>query len=109
MNLSELDVERRLTVSMHAFVAGVPDTPPLAWGTLRMADRVQHRHLVRTMGAAASIVIIAIASLFWTTPSAGARFYGHAALTTGSQVYESSAYLHRFVICAHAPVQVRDL
>jgi hypothetical protein len=83
MRPSAHEVEERLSESLHGFVGGVPDRPPVPWSTAHAgaASQLTHPlpHRYAALEAAASVVIVAIATLFWASPSAGAR-YDHTTL-----------------------------
>lgn len=79
MNQSIAEVEERLRDSFHSFVSEVPDYPPAPWPSFVVTTtKVRHR-LHGLVGAAASIVLIALATLLWSTPSAGDGPHGRDA------------------------------
>lgn len=82
MNRSVADVEERLRHSLHSFVSEVPDHPPAPWLSFVAATpRTRHRwHGL--VGVAASIVLIALATILWSTPSAGDGPHGRDAVGT---------------------------
>jgi hypothetical protein len=76
MSHSVADVEDRLRHSLCAFVSGVPEHPPVAWPTYVAATKRTRYRLHALVGVAASIVLIALATVLWSTPSAGDRPHG---------------------------------
>jgi hypothetical protein len=84
MSPSHTEVEDRLTRSYRAFVADVPDRPLVPWSTFAMTSNTPNRHWRRIIGTAASIVLIALATILWASPSAGARYHGAEGLNSRS-------------------------
>jgi hypothetical protein len=84
MSPSHTEVEDRLTRSYCAFVADVPDHPLVSWSTFTMTSNTPNRHWRRVIGTAASIVLIAVATILWASPSAGARYHGAEGLNSRS-------------------------
>ena len=84
MSPSYTEVEDRLTGSYCAFVADVPDHPLVSWSAFAMTSNTSSRHWHRIIGTAASIVLIAIATILWASPSAGARYHGAEGLNSRS-------------------------
>lgn len=76
MSLSQNDVEERLTLALHGFAETVPDHPPVPWSVFLKASSGPKHHVARAIGAAASVVLIALATILWAAPSAGARYHG---------------------------------
>lgn len=89
MNHSVADVEERLRHSLHSLVSELPDHPPAPWPSFVAATtRTRHR-LHGLVGVAASIVLIALATILWSTPSAGDGPHGRdaAGAATASLVH----------------------
>ena len=84
MNHSVADVEERLRHSLRSFVSEVPDHSPVPWPSF-VAATTRTRHRLRGLvGVAASIVLVALATLLWSTPSAGDGAHGRDAVGTTS-------------------------
>jgi hypothetical protein len=84
MSPSYTEVEDKLTRSYRGFVADVPDHPLVSWSAFTVTSNTPNRHWRRIIGTAASIVLIALATILWASPSAGARYHGAEALKAGS-------------------------
>jgi hypothetical protein len=80
MRPSYTEVEGRLARSFDAFVADIPDHPPVAWSTFSAAPARRNHHRQRILGIAASVVLIFLATVSWASPSAGARYHGAVVL-----------------------------
>jgi hypothetical protein len=76
MSPGHAEVEESLTRSYRAFVADVPDDPPVAWSSFATTADGRTRHSHRIMGIAASVVLIVLATILWASPSAGAHYHG---------------------------------
>jgi hypothetical protein len=82
VNNPEVDIEERLTSSLYALAAEVPDRPPIRWSAF-VATPAAPRHRWRTaLAVAASMVLIALGTVLWASPSAGARDHGRESLRT---------------------------
>ena len=83
MSPSYTEVEDRLTRSYGAFVADVPEHPPVSWSGFPATAEGLSRHWHRIVGIAASVVLIVLATTLWASPSAGARYHGAEVLRVG--------------------------
>lgn len=83
MSLTQGQVEERLIHAFHEFAETVPASPPVPWSTALTASRAPRRHLSHLIGVAASVVLIAVATIVWAAPSAGARYHGGEAIRAG--------------------------
>lgn len=82
MSDSVVDIEALLTRSLYALAAEVPDRPPVRWSAFVSAPSAP-RHRWRTaVAVAASVVLIALGTVLWASPSAGARDHGRESLRT---------------------------
>jgi hypothetical protein len=86
MSLTQGQVEERLIHAFHEFAEVVPEHPPAPWSTVLAASRGPRRHVSHLIGVAASVVLIALATIVWAAPSAGARYHGGQAIRMGHVV-----------------------
>lgn len=91
MSLSGNDVEERLTFALHMFAETVPDDPPVPWSEFSKTSSGPRHHLARVIGVAASVVLIALATILWAAPSAGTRYQGSEAQHMGHSLSASVA------------------
>lgn len=87
------EVEERLTIALHGFAETVPDDPPVPWSAFVKTPRGPRHHVARLIGAAASVVLIAVATILWAAPSAGARYHAGEAQQTQRPIAASVATL----------------
>jgi hypothetical protein len=96
MSPSYAEVEDRLARSYQAFVAEVPEDPPVSWSAYRATPERLRRQWHHIVGVAASIVLILLATALWASPSAGARYHGAEELRVRSP---GIAQLQRTHLC----------
>ena len=76
MSPSYTEVEDKLARSYRALVDDIPDQPPVPWSNFSTTPGAIGRHRQRIVGIAASVVLIVLATVLWSAPSAGARYHG---------------------------------
>lgn len=80
MTVSHGEMEERLIHALYVFAEAVPDSPPEPWSTTWISPPTSapasRRHFMPFVGVAASVVLIALASILWADPSAGAGYHG---------------------------------
>jgi hypothetical protein len=86
MSLSERQVEERVTCALHDFTEVIPDVPPTPWSSVERASFAPRRHTARLLEIAASVIVVALATIVWADPSAGARFHGGVAVRASHSV-----------------------
>jgi hypothetical protein len=78
MSSSDVEIEERLSRSLRAWAGHLPEEPPVPWRSVHASavrsKRTATRHRYGTLGLAASIVVVAVTTLLWASPSAGARY-----------------------------------
>jgi hypothetical protein len=84
MSPSYAEVEDRLAQSYRAFVADIPEQPPVSWSAFSAAPKGLGHHWHRIVGIAASVVLVVLATTLWASPSAGARYHGAEVLRVGT-------------------------